>query len=190
MRLSKSERVACNFADGAVSVELVRQMKIKYLLPAGVVALMVLLLRWNNSLRHVAARWCDVPGPAPADRLLMSLNAPLIFQSRVWYDSFSYPWNVVTQLGAVGLFWYWVAVNISSWRRGGSMITISWRPARFALDALLILLASFSDCSPPPGAWRPSDTLTTGRIRQGASGLVPMNRWPTRLPPAFTSVGL
>jgi hypothetical protein len=113
-------------------------MKLKYLLPAANVVLRLLLLRWNNSLWHLVR--CDAPGPSGVDRLLMSMNAPLIFQLRAWYDTFSYPWNVVTELVAVGLFWYWIALNISSWRSGGSMITFSWRPARFVLDAVLIVL--------------------------------------------------
>jgi hypothetical protein len=114
-------------------------MKIKFVLPVAQMVLLLLLLRWNNSLEAFANRVCAMPGPTPADELLMSMNAPLLVQRYLNY-SLSYPWNVVDQLGAVGLFWYWVAVNISSWRCGGSMITIGWRPARFVLDGVLILL--------------------------------------------------
>ena len=128
-----------NFAGGAVSVGLAGKMKLKVMLPAANIALRLLLLRWDNSLSHLAGA-CDSPGPSPADRLLMSMNAPLIFQLRIWYYSFSYPWNVAMEMIAVGLLWYWVAVNISSWRSGGNMITLSWRPARFGLDATLIIL--------------------------------------------------
>jgi hypothetical protein len=86
------------------------EMKIKYVLPAAQMVLLVLLLGWNNSLNELANRRCDMPGPIPADDLLMSMNAPLFVQRLLNYF-LSYPWNVVAQIGAVGLFWYWVAVT-------------------------------------------------------------------------------
>jgi hypothetical protein len=115
-------------------------MKLQYGLPAAQMVLVVLLLSWNNSLYEFARGRCDMPGQSPADGLLISLNAPLVLQLSIWNYSFSYPWNRVLETGAVGLFWYWVALNISSYRRGESMLTFSWKPARFALNVVLILL--------------------------------------------------
>ncbi len=45
----------------------------------------------------------------------------------------------VVLIFAVGLLWYWVALNIRSWRRRRAVLMFSWRPARFSLDGSLVL---------------------------------------------------
>jgi|ERR1035438_8532022 hypothetical protein len=44
-------------------------------------------------------------------------------------------------VAAVGVFWYWFALNISSWRQGRTVVMFRWLPLRLGGDALLIALA-------------------------------------------------
>jgi hypothetical protein len=153
-------------------------MKIKYVLPVVQIAIVALLLRWNDFL-SIAARRCDMPGPSPADRLLMSINAPLVFQLRLWYDAFPYPWRVAVQIGAVSLFWYWIAVNISSWRRGGSMVTPSWGPLRVAIDLGFVLLGLAFGLQ---GLSSGRDVLRYGSYLTSGVGCFGPNLWCSFLP--------
>lgn len=88
---------------------------------------------------------CDMPGPSPASYLLRALNAPLahevwshpLYKLPIW-DNGVIADDVVLIL-AVGLLWYWVARNIRSWRQRRAVLMFSWRPARFSLDAFLVM---------------------------------------------------
>jgi hypothetical protein len=114
-------------------------MKIRYVLPPVQMAIAMALLLWNDTLLLASRRWCDMPGASPASRLLTSIDAPVALLSMAWDRYLSYPWNVAARLGAVGIFWYWVALNMEAWRERKEILMISLRPARWTLDVLLFL---------------------------------------------------
>jgi hypothetical protein len=107
--------------------------------------LAVALLWWNQRLMLASRRVCDMPGPTPASSLLHSVNAPLALE--VW-GAFLYKLHIadnaelaneVALIAAVGLFWYWVALNIRSWQQRRTVLMFSWRPVRFSLDVFLVI---------------------------------------------------
>jgi hypothetical protein len=110
-------------------------------LPAAQVALAVALLWWSSVLFFASHRGCDMPGTSPTYRVLLAINAPLFLPRAMWeyYLYLSYIGTNAALIIAVGLFWYWVALNIRSWRRRRAMLMFSWRPARFFLDVFLVI---------------------------------------------------
>lgn len=111
-------------------------------------ALAMALLWWNRGLSVASQRGCDMPGPSPAFRVLLAINAPLRLPQEVWSHYFFYKlyvwnnavsWEDASWIVGVGLFWYWVAQNIRSWQRRRSVLMLSWRPARFFLDFFLVI---------------------------------------------------
>ena len=120
------------------------RVKVDYALPATQMALAVALLWWNQLLMLASRRRCDMPGATPASSLLHSVNAPLahevwgsiLYKLYIWDNALLA--NDVALIAAVGLFWYWVALNIRSWRQRRTVLMFSWRPARFTLDAFLV----------------------------------------------------
>ena len=111
-------------------------VKLKYVLPLAQMALAVWLIH-QAQLWYVAHRRSDAPGPAPADTLLASINAPVQLAGTLWRD-LEWPWDAVILIAAIGVFWYWVAVNIESWRERRAPFLFAWRPLRIAADLFLI----------------------------------------------------
>jgi hypothetical protein len=113
-------------------------VKLKYTLPLAQMVLAFALLWWSNVLDLAARHVCDMPGPSPAFELLTSINAPVALARAFWYFHLPYLWDAGTLVVAVGLFWYWVALNIYSWRQRRTVFMFSWVPVRLAGDLLLI----------------------------------------------------
>ena len=84
-----------------------------------------------------------MPGPAPAFTLLVSINAPVAFPRALWSRYLPDPWDDLTLIAAVGLLWYWVALNIDSWRRSRTAVMFRWAPLRLVGDLLLIVTGAF-----------------------------------------------
>ena len=116
-------------------------MKIKYVLPVVQMALAGALL-WLDQVWFLAAvRKCDVPGPSsPAFGFLMSINAPLVLPRTVWDRYLPFYWSQAALIVSVGLLWYWLAGNVPTWWRRRFVFNSLWRPARFTVDVVLIVL--------------------------------------------------
>ena len=125
-------------------------MNVKYALAAAQMTLACALERWDTALWAVAWRRCDMPGPTPAFRMLMAINAPLAVPRMAWravaytiWDVWLYYSDMGILAAAVGLFWYWVGMNVQAWHTRRMILKFSWRPVRFLLDVLLILSGLF-----------------------------------------------
>jgi len=111
-----------------------------------------LLLLGDNALNNDAfhsLHLCDMPGPSsPLFAVLLAINAPLAVPRALWEAiSFAlwgsrthlpYWWSVAVLVAAVGLIWYWAALNLQALRKRGTVLMFSWRPVRFSTDTLLI----------------------------------------------------
>jgi hypothetical protein len=114
------------------------RVKLKYVLPLAQMALAVVLLRlsylWMRTITH-----SDSPGPDPAFSLLLSINAPAALARTLWSHRLPYLWDNVTFVAAIGMFWYWIALNIQSWReRRRTLLLFAWTPLRIGADLLVI----------------------------------------------------
>jgi hypothetical protein len=103
-------------------------------------ALAAVLLKLSQLWYWPSLGLCDTAGLSPAFDLLLALNPFLEFKI---FSVFTNPWCFVVP---VGVFWYWIALNVSSWQRTQTVIGFSRRPTRFVADAVLISLGS---CSAP-----------------------------------------
>jgi hypothetical protein len=111
--------------------------KLKYALPLAQMALAVWLLH-QSDLWYLAHRRLDAPGRSPASILLWSINAPVAEVSTLWQRYVEWPWDVVISVAVIGMFWYWIALSIQSWRERRKPLFFAWRPLRIAADLLLI----------------------------------------------------
>ncbi len=112
-------------------------MKIKYALPLGQMILTAGLLWWDHSLSRAANRVCDMAGPSPAFSLLVAINLPVNLPRIIWERYLPYSWSVFTLIAVVGLFWYWIALNVRSWRQRGTVLSW-WRPGRMVVDFVIV----------------------------------------------------
>jgi hypothetical protein len=70
-----------------------------------------------------------MPGPAPAFKLLVSINAPVALLRAFLYRHLPGYWDDVTFILGIGLFWYWIALNILRFREGGRLSCLRGRPS-------------------------------------------------------------
>jgi hypothetical protein len=88
-------------------------------------------------------RTMDMPGPAPAFTLLLSINAPVTLVRILYRPLFlPDPWDDIILIVAIGLFWYYVALNINSWRERRTLLLFAWAPLRIATDLIMIALGA------------------------------------------------
>jgi hypothetical protein len=52
-------------------------------------------------------------------------------------------WDRCVFISAIAILWYWVALNVESWRRDRKVLAFSWLPLRLTADLLLIALGVF-----------------------------------------------
>jgi hypothetical protein len=119
------------------------QGKFRYALPIVQMALAAGLLRWSDIWLRAALRVNDMPGPAPALQLLVAINAPVSVARAFWFRYLPGYWDHVSLILAIGLFWYWIALSIRSWREGRTIVIFTWSPLRVAADLLLIAAGGF-----------------------------------------------
>ena len=113
-------------------------MKIKYALPVAQMMLATTLLWWDHLLSRVADRACDMAGPTPAFSLLVAINMPVNLLRVVWYRHVPYPLEDFILIAAVGLFWYWIARNVASWRQRRTLFSSWWRPVQLLVDLAIV----------------------------------------------------
>jgi len=106
-------------------------------------ALAVGLPWWSDRWFKTVGRFDDMPGPAPASRLCDSINAPVALVRVLWVRHASTLGDYVALVLAVGVLWYWVALNVESWRRERAVLGFRWIPLRVAVNLLLIAVGAF-----------------------------------------------
>jgi hypothetical protein len=99
------------------------RVKLRCTLPAAQMALAMGALWWSDRWFRAQMRLQDMPGPAPAFTLLISLNIPLALLRGFYYHFLPEFWYRVAFIATIGLFWYWVGLNIESWRRNREVFT-------------------------------------------------------------------
>jgi len=119
------------------------RVKLKYTLPLSQMALAVVLLWWSQVWFKAVMRTADMPGPPPAFTLLIAINAPLALPRLLCIRHIFYPWDNVTLIAAVGLLWYWVALNTDSWRTHKAVFMFKRKSQRLVGDLALIALGAF-----------------------------------------------
>ncbi len=115
------------------------RVKLKYALPTVQMALVFVLLKMSddwmmNAMRHGA----DMPGPGPSSSLLLSINLPLALVGAFFFHSVPPFWDRIAYAIVVGLFWYWVALNIRSWKTAKALVMFRCKPLRATTDLVLI----------------------------------------------------
>jgi hypothetical protein len=148
------------------------RVKLKYVLALVQMAVALALLWWSQVWLRAAMRIMDMPGPAPAFTLLVSINAPIALPRAIWSRYLPDPWDDLTLIAAVGLLWYWVALNVDSWRQKRTALMFSWRPLRFCGDLLLIATGLFW------GLIFVGKDLAVGAIMNGTRGEALRNQFP------------
>jgi hypothetical protein len=110
----------------------------KYLLPAFQMALTATVVFSPSAIQPRFSRICDMPGPNPIYTTLLYAYAPLTPPRLIWSRYVSERTSFVVLIPVVGIFWYWVALNVQSWREKRRVVMFSWRPARWVVDILLV----------------------------------------------------
>jgi hypothetical protein len=142
------------------------RVKLKYALPLVQMALAVGLLRWSEAWFEAVMRVSDSPGLCPAFRLLIAISAPVGLPRLLWSRFLPGSWDYPILIAAVGLLWFWVALNVDSWRQGRAVCMFSRTPLRIAGDILLIVTGIFW------GGVCVGRNLDVGAIVHGAYGQV------------------
>lgn len=101
-----------------------------------ILATALLALTWH--WERVWGRFQDMPGTPPSFALLMAINAPLLMPRALLSRYLEGWWDPITLVAAIGMFWYWVSLNIESWQRTRRVCTFSWKPLRLASDTIAI----------------------------------------------------
>jgi hypothetical protein len=118
-------------------------VKLKYALPLAQMAIAVVLLRWSNLWLWDATHrlHMDMPGIAPAFTLLVSINLPVASLAQlIWVRYLPASLDNMVLVVAIGIFWYWIALNIDSWRTQRSMVWFAWLPLRILADVAVIIV--------------------------------------------------
>jgi hypothetical protein len=111
------------------------RLKLKYVLPIVQTLLAVALLIWNRAELHKQS----VYGTPLPFKLLCSINAPVaLLRELLWSHRLYCRWDYILFVAAIGVFWYWVALNIHSWRQTRRVLMFSWAPLRLAGDAVAV----------------------------------------------------
>jgi hypothetical protein len=112
------------------------RLKLKYALPLVQMALAVGLLRWSHLWYRSQAKISDMPGPAPAFTLLMSINASLALVRGFIYRYLPGYWDGAILIVVIGLFWYWIALDILRWRERRSVVMFAWHSLRIRISPM------------------------------------------------------
>jgi hypothetical protein len=126
--------------------------------------------RWQESLMH--SRQAS-PGLDPAYVILASMNSPVAIarvaaMNALFSRELNYLpplWDGVTLIGASGLLWYWVAVNIDSWRKSGTIRSFAWTPLRVVTDLIVLGICALLMC------------LLVFGLRNGPAGTLSLTTW-------------
>jgi hypothetical protein len=111
-------------------------LKLKYALPLVQTLVAVALLVWTDRWERALMRIDDMPGTPPSFTLLVAINAPLAVPTALAFRYLLGSWNDATVVVAIAVFWYWVGLNIESWRQRRRILMFSWTPLRLSGDAI------------------------------------------------------
>jgi hypothetical protein len=114
------------------------RLKLKYVLSPLQMLLAVAFLVWTDHWERALRRIQDMPGPRPSFTLLIAINAPLAMPRALIFRYLPGRWDEITLVVAIGMFWYWVSLNIESWQRSRRVFVFSWMPSRLAVDTIAI----------------------------------------------------
>jgi len=113
-------------------------VKLKHVLPLAQMALAAALLRWAF-LSDRALKGLDMISPNPVFTLFVAINAPVAaLVQPLWHQD-----DLPADLGlmaAVGIFWYWIALNVDSWQERRRLRLFKWTPLQVTADLLLIAI--------------------------------------------------
>lgn len=98
------------------------------------VGLLVWTYRWERALMRIQ----DMPGTPPSFTLLIAINAPLAMPRALVYRYLPDWWDDITLVVEIGMFWYWVSLNVESWQQGHRVFMFSWIPLRLAGDTIAV----------------------------------------------------
>lgn len=119
------------------------RLRLKYTLPLVQLCLALVLLRWDMLWWRTVARSMDMPGPSPASQLLVSINTPLALLEAFVFRHLPARWDLITFVVAIEVFWYWVGMNIVTWREQRAAYLFSWMPLRLLADVTIIGIGAF-----------------------------------------------
>ena len=122
--------------------------KLRYALPLLQVLLAVALLVWTERWER-ALMGQDMSGVPPPFILLIAINFPLAIPRTLMFRYFSLHrplllpylwgrWGDIALVTAIGMFWYWVSLNIESWHQSRRVFMFSWKPLRLAGDTIAV----------------------------------------------------
>src|SRR3954454_4075156 len=114
------------------------RLRLKYTLPFVQLCVALALLTLDALWRRTVAPSMDMPGPSPASQLLGSINAPLALLETFVFRHLPGRWDLITFVVAIGVFWYWVGMNIVSWREQRAAYLFLWTPLRLLADIMII----------------------------------------------------
>ncbi len=114
------------------------QIRIKQILPLLQVLVAVALLVWTDRWERALMRIQDMPGTPPSFALLMAINAPLAIPRALVFRHLPGWWDDITLVLSIALFWYWVSLNLESWRLGRRVLMPSWTPLRLFGDTIAV----------------------------------------------------
>jgi hypothetical protein len=114
--------------------------KLSYVLPLLQVLLAVALLVWSErwEIAHIRQ---DMPGFPPSFILLTAINFPLVMLRTLASRYFPFlwgRWGDIALVIAIGMFWYWVSLNVESWHQSRRVFIFSWKPLRLAGDTIAV----------------------------------------------------
>jgi hypothetical protein len=117
---------------------------LKYWLPMMQVVLAAVLLwisdAWTLALMR---RSHGMVGSVPTFDFLVSLNAPVALLRMYLGRFITGWWDYIAFVFFIGLFWYWVALNILSVRESRVVTLFRYRPLRVLADLLLAVVGIF-----------------------------------------------
>jgi hypothetical protein len=97
------------------------------------------LLSWDYSWQKVHRSW----GTSPGFSLLVGINAPAALGRALLARHLPGWWDLGVLLVAVGLLWYWVGLNVESWRQRRMAWVSSRRALRLVADSAFIVIGVF-----------------------------------------------
>jgi hypothetical protein len=116
--------------------------KLKYILPPFQMAFALALMLWDQQWQR-RMRLSDMPGPSPAFTFLTAINFPAAILRMLWFQHLPDFWDALTFILAIGLLWYWVSLNLGSWRERRTVSLFSWTPLRVVTDFILLSGGAF-----------------------------------------------
>jgi len=94
---------------------------------------------WFNVRWLVSARRHGILGSSPEFDLLMALNWFVVPLRSAWWR-LPFLWDMVASILVIGLFWYWIALNIERLRNRQTLRLFKWRPLRMAAGFLFVAI--------------------------------------------------